>query len=719
MLPAGWAWTISFFNVPGNPASFSFFLPFSGGANQNLSSLTPLSSTPVLNAYTPPGRPATLIVAASNASAAWRNAADYVCTGTADDVQVRAAIAALPTWGGKILLSDGQFSFAAAVELSLSDVLIEGTGIQSTTVAVTPGANCNAFQYTGTAAIIFCSLRNMLINGNKTGNTTGYGIYIQPSGSGTFWDFHVRDVFAVNIAQDGFFAYDGHGYVLDHFLAEICGGSPVNFAHPGPSGAAPPEVRNGTFKNCGPLIMGVQGGVVAECEFQIITGDGIQLTGAGSKATDNWIGSCTGNGITMSAFGAVAEGNMIVSNTGNGIVMQTGPGAAIGNYVELNGGYGIVATTTGCLVEGNMVGGNTLAGVEITSSQGIAVSGNYIYQNGQQGVLCSAAVALIDGNSLSNNSQTTVNTYDEIQVTNNGATVTANVINGNSRSRYGINFSGAGTTGQVATGNNISGMATAASNSATASVTWLANTGVAHSLPSALAMGSSKITGLANGSAASDAAAFGQIPVIDSTAADIQPDGVQAAGNSTKAAAANHVHQNNADLSLYLAPASATAETVPRGLCQNYSGPLVSGTVYISAIPLPAGLVVNNIGFMFGSTAFATTSHGWYALLDAGMVVRAVTADQTTAFNTSFNNLKLGTNAYTTPAAGLYYMAFCAVSGTMGTISSNGIGTSVPNQAPPILSGTSTTGATTPPGTGTTLAAAVAATLDRLYAYTA
>ena len=57
-----------------------------------------------------------------------------------------------------------------------------------------------------------------------------------------------------------------------------------------------------------------------------------------------------------------------------------------------------------------------------------------------------------------------------------------------------------------------------------------------------LSLNSQKITGLANGSAATDAAAFGQIPLIDSTASDIQPLGTQAAGSVGKASDAGHVH---------------------------------------------------------------------------------------------------------------------------------------------------------------------------------
>ena len=56
----------------------------------------------------------------------------------------------------------------------------------------------------------------------------------------------------------------------------------------------------------------------------------------------------------------------------------------------------------------------------------------------------------------------------------------------------------------------------------------------------AIAMGSNKITGLSNGTASSDAAAFGQIPVASSTTPAM--DGTAAAGSGTTWARSDHVH---------------------------------------------------------------------------------------------------------------------------------------------------------------------------------
>jgi len=71
---------------------------------------------------------ATFTVAASDSPSASKTRADYVCDGTADDVQVQAAVDALPSTGGLINLIGGNFTFAATVSRDLDNVIIKGQG---------------------------------------------------------------------------------------------------------------------------------------------------------------------------------------------------------------------------------------------------------------------------------------------------------------------------------------------------------------------------------------------------------------------------------------------------------------------------------------------------------------------------------------------------------------------------------------------------------------
>jgi len=73
-------------------------------------------------------RSATLVVAASDASPRSKLGADYVCDGTADEVEINAAIASLPSRGGKVMLSEGKFTIAAPVLIQDKCVHLQGQG---------------------------------------------------------------------------------------------------------------------------------------------------------------------------------------------------------------------------------------------------------------------------------------------------------------------------------------------------------------------------------------------------------------------------------------------------------------------------------------------------------------------------------------------------------------------------------------------------------------
>lgn len=73
-------------------------------------------------------RGATFVVAASDAPIDSRQFADYVCDGAADDVQIQAAVDALPAAGGSVLLSEGTFALDAQITRAIDSVAIIGSG---------------------------------------------------------------------------------------------------------------------------------------------------------------------------------------------------------------------------------------------------------------------------------------------------------------------------------------------------------------------------------------------------------------------------------------------------------------------------------------------------------------------------------------------------------------------------------------------------------------
>lgn len=71
---------------------------------------------------------ATYVIAATDASDGLKNIADYACDGVDDDVQVQAALDALPSTGGTLQLVGSSFVFGATVSRLIDDVTIRGQG---------------------------------------------------------------------------------------------------------------------------------------------------------------------------------------------------------------------------------------------------------------------------------------------------------------------------------------------------------------------------------------------------------------------------------------------------------------------------------------------------------------------------------------------------------------------------------------------------------------
>jgi hypothetical protein len=156
----------------------------------------------------------------------------------------------------------------------------------------------------------------------------------------------------------------------------------------------------------------------------------------------------------------------------------------------------------------------------------------------------------------------------------------------------------------------------------------------------------------------------------------------------------------------YSRPAGVIAETVPRigAAFTNQTG-LLSATLRMVSIMLPANRVISSIAFISGTTALDTGQNQWFALFDSSRVMLAVTADDTSnawAANTvktlNIATIASGASAtYTTTTAGLYYLgcmvkASVAVPSVLAAVSSTVI-----NTIAPILVGNSTAAQTTPP----------------------
>lgn len=177
---------------------------------------------------------------------------------------------------------------------------------------------------------------------------------------------------------------------------------------------------------------------------------------------------------------------------------------------------------------------------------------------------------------------------------------------------------------------------------------------------------------------------------------------------------------DKANLPLYMAPSGATSESVGGREVTGTSGTLTSGTVYLRAAALKQNTLISNLTFCVRGTAETGGTHAWFVLTDSNLVVKAVTADQTgaTAIGGTNTPVTVSTNAFTTTYSGLYYVGLCVVASGMPVML---VGATTPtglNSVTPVLCGSSSTGQTTPPSTGTTLTAITSANSYNFYYYT-
>lgn len=136
-----------------------------------------------------PRRGFTFIVAASDSED--QDRVDYVCDGTADEVQINQAITDLPAGGGSILLLDGTFTIAAPIVISKSNVALIGSG-RATRIETTADISM-IFADTKTGIL----LSRFWLYGAGAGNNLNGGIYFDTVTSSqitNLWIEHMGDV---------------------------------------------------------------------------------------------------------------------------------------------------------------------------------------------------------------------------------------------------------------------------------------------------------------------------------------------------------------------------------------------------------------------------------------------------------------------------------------------------------------------------------------------
>ena len=263
------------------------------------------------------GKPyATVIVAASDSTAADRASADYVCDGAADDATIKEAIGSLdpsypPAVGGRVLLLEGTYTLADTMTIFEDRVSLLGMG-SSTILDATGLSASSAILLTGDNV----TLQDFRLKGNTAAGNPSYGVEV---GFANYCTLRGLDLI---------------GFETAVYLS-------------------------GTF------------GMVVDNQIESPVTTGIEVTsvsgGADWIVTGNHVHDCQGNGIVVDGQRNLIANNAVQDNGGDGILVTGDYNLVTGNICHENGGGGggygvqIAALATANRVVGNDLRANNTA----------------------------------------------------------------------------------------------------------------------------------------------------------------------------------------------------------------------------------------------------------------------------------------------------------------------------------------------------------------------
>lgn len=113
-------------------------------------------------------------------TAGWTAAdCDYLCDGTADDVEINAAIQALPSTGGEIVILDGTYNISDTITVNKNNVALSGN--RAATILLRSASFQNIVLL---SSVTGCIVKNIAINGNKDDYTNNsVSVYLDSSNS--------------------------------------------------------------------------------------------------------------------------------------------------------------------------------------------------------------------------------------------------------------------------------------------------------------------------------------------------------------------------------------------------------------------------------------------------------------------------------------------------------------------------------------------------------
>jgi parallel beta-helix repeat protein len=407
----------------------------------------------------PPKKSVTVIVAASDSL--HKEMADYICDGVDDHVEINAALNALPSTGGEVVLLDGTFHVEATVGRNIGNITVRGQGGSTVLTTSTPGLAFLSFAGSDGAELKNITIADLVIDGANL--VADVGIYFSYVDNSVIQNVCVKwHRYSTGARRSGICLDHSDLNRVENNLCQYNGFNGIRLYYSN-NNTVSGNTCQGNYTS-GIYLYYSSNNTVSGNTCQNY-GDGIYLNNSNNNTVSG--NTCQGNngyGIYIySSSNNTVSGNTCQGNSYQAIYLYYSNNNTVsGNTCQGTDWDGIyLSHSNNNTVSGNISRSNNGYGIYLEYSNNNTVSGNTCQGNNRDGIyVYSSSNNTIVGNTSIENSQSSNNAYDDIRTAyyssyNNiqGNTCRAGALT--NKPRYGINIAASTCTGNLVTNNDI------------------------------------------------------------------------------------------------------------------------------------------------------------------------------------------------------------------------------------------------------------------------
>lgn len=317
----------------------------------------------LIKKYTKGSRQATITIAASDSSFKSKIMADFVCTGENDQEVIMEAINSLTDTGGRVLLLEGTYGINGNIDVTKSNVVIEGMGSGTVIRDNAPTINRRIFNINGVSNI---AIRNLTIDANYG----SHGLFEQAIWIDNSNKIEISGVIFRNVPNHAIYINSGNniivsknqGYDIFRLVYSTSNASGIIISN---------NLVNGSYDGLA-MIDGSNVTIANNISMNVTEGYNVMATGDNITVSNNVLQNQGWSAMVINGNSITVMGNSIDTVTdGVGIHVEGGSGISlISNAIRNTSLSGIHVSTP------SMVGNNI---IENTGDHGILVEANDSY----------------------------------------------------------------------------------------------------------------------------------------------------------------------------------------------------------------------------------------------------------------------------------------------------------------------------------------------------